>query len=129
MGIWHFLDKLALPLRVVVDVEKPLNHPPPKIPQVDMSVLPDHDIISNHLRRERKFHCPSLFYNLEAESSVANTMVPGHITEPVRIVEVGGFLGDCVLWAGAWLGIGGVKALEVEPVTAATVRLKESLAR
>ena len=39
-------------------------------------------------------------------------------SEPLRAVEVGGFLGDCCLWLAAWLGPERTRALEVEPVHA-----------
>lgn len=39
------------------------------------------------------------------------------------------FLGDCLLWAGGWLGPDRLRALEVEPNVAATARLADSLAQ
>lgn len=49
-------------------------------------------------------------------------------SSPFIAVEVGGFLGDCLLWLTAYLGPSAVRALEVEPVAAATRRLHESIA-
>lgn len=123
--IWHFLDKLSLQLHVLVEVKSPFDGPAPQLSEVKMSVLPDHDIVSDYVRRMGEFHCPSLFTKLVAEAAAAGTWTG---TAPLRVLEVGGFLGDCLIWAAAWLGPARLKALEIEPVAPATRRLAETLA-
>eukprot|EP00401_Gymnodinium_catenatum_P006646 CAMPEP_0117592474 /NCGR_PEP_ID=MMETSP0784-20121206/72095_1 /TAXON_ID=39447 /ORGANISM="" /LENGTH=548 /DNA_ID=CAMNT_0005394285 /DNA_START=96 /DNA_END=1738 /DNA_ORIENTATION=+ len=123
--LWHFLDKLSLPIIVSVKVDVPRGAAVPHMAEVKMSVLPDRDLVSDHVRRMRDFHCPGFFRRLAVEASEAWSVADG----PVRVVEVGGFLGDCLLWMLAWLGPERLRALEVEPVAAATERLKDSLAR
>mmetsp|Transcript_7381 Transcript_7381/g.20666 ORF Transcript_7381/g.20666 Transcript_7381/m.20666 type:complete len:597 (+) Transcript_7381:24-1814(+) len=122
--VWHFLDKLSLPLTVSVPV-KPLNGATiePHLPRLEMSVIPDRDIISDHVRNNLEFHCPVSFMELITERAEASPH------EVLRVVEVGGFTGDCLLWAAAWLGPGRLRALEVEPVAAATAQLQRTLAR
>eukprot|EP00927_Polykrikos_kofoidii_P076907 TRINITY_DN73921_c0_g1_i1.p1 TRINITY_DN73921_c0_g1~~TRINITY_DN73921_c0_g1_i1.p1 ORF type:complete len:641 (-),score=92.36 TRINITY_DN73921_c0_g1_i1:89-2011(-) len=127
--LWHFLDKLSLKLRVMIDVRKPTAGSAPKIPVIEMAVLPDRDIISDHIRRTESFHCPIEFVELVGEAAAATGGNDAGSGEILRVVEVGGFLGDCLLWAAAWLGPRRIRALELEPVAAATSRLEASLSR
>jgi len=123
--IWHFLDKLSLPLQVTVQVQAPEGYLRlPAVPQLSMRLLPDHDIISDHIRRTATFHCPGHFMQLVGQAAASKS----DDNLPLRIAEVGGFLGDCILWAVAWLGTKRLRALEVEPVAAAMARFKQSLA-
>eukprot|EP00445_Apocalathium_hangoei_P079626 CAMPEP_0204185886 /NCGR_PEP_ID=MMETSP0361-20130328/55669_1 /ASSEMBLY_ACC=CAM_ASM_000343 /TAXON_ID=268821 /ORGANISM="Scrippsiella Hangoei, Strain SHTV-5" /LENGTH=638 /DNA_ID=CAMNT_0051146153 /DNA_START=1 /DNA_END=1917 /DNA_ORIENTATION=- len=137
--VFHFLDKLSLQLVVDVVVDPPNPMPSedmlgramgPAINQVKMSVLPDRDIISDHIRRTGTFHCPFTFKQQLLEAAAQSFNNAGVSDgEVLRVVEVGGFLGDCILWATAWLGPSRIRALEVEPVGAATSRFRESVAR
>eukprot|EP00931_Biecheleriopsis_adriatica_P062849 TRINITY_DN37967_c0_g1_i2.p1 TRINITY_DN37967_c0_g1~~TRINITY_DN37967_c0_g1_i2.p1 ORF type:complete len:592 (-),score=103.79 TRINITY_DN37967_c0_g1_i2:130-1905(-) len=128
--LWHFLDKLSLPLHVPLQVDIPPlleqeGAPPSKIPTVEMSVLPDRDIISDTIRRTLEFHCPAAFKNV-AWQAVRDARRGSSV---LRVVEVGGFLGDCLLWMAAWVGPEHLQALEVEPVAAATARLRKTLSK
>lgn len=126
---WHLLDKLSLPLRVNVGVEPPSikvgSAPPSEVPKIWMSVLPDRDIISDYVRRNHQFHCSPAFQEVLANISQESTSEGRALT----ILEVGGFLGDCLLWAVAWLGPERIRALEVEPAAVAMAQFSESLAR
>ncbi|CAE8637775.1 unnamed protein product, partial [Polarella glacialis] len=122
--VWHLLDKLSLDLRVQVEVHAPFGMTGvAHMPSLWMSLLPGRDIVSDSVRNTGEFHCPGLFRQLVATAASAQ---PAEST--LRVVEVGGFLGDCLLWAGAYLGPDRLQALEVEPVAAATSRLRQSLA-
>ncbi|CAK0806046.1 unnamed protein product [Prorocentrum cordatum] len=123
--VWHFLDKLALPAAVSVSVEPPPSaSAPPFVPQLRMWVLPDHDVVSDYVRWRTSFHCPAAFTGLAGAVAAARSGPD----ELLRVVEVGGFLGDCLLWLAGWLGPESTRALEVEPVAAASARLLRSAA-
>uniref|UniRef100_A0A7S4QEA7 Uncharacterized protein n=1 Tax=Alexandrium monilatum TaxID=311494 RepID=A0A7S4QEA7_9DINO len=122
--VWHYLDKLSLPLSVLVPVQTRKGATSePHLPRLEMSVLPDRDLISDHVRNTHNFHCPGSFMDLLTHEAEAR---PGEL---LWVVEVGGFLGDCLLWAAGWLGPQRLRALEVEPVAGATSRLQQTLAR
>lgn len=137
--VWHYLDKLTLPLQVAIEVGAPLSlqgsvsgsqkRRAPQSSEVQMSVLPDRDLISDHIRRTREFHCPNTFKELIAALANGRDEGEGQSADVLKLVEVGGFLGDCILWALAWLGPHQILALEVEPVAAAMARFRESLVR
>jgi len=121
---WHFLDKLTLDRSVILEVSAPQElQVEPAIPRLRMAVLPDRDIISDHVRWQQRFHCPAIFKSTFAEAWLRRP-VGSH---RLFLVEVGGFLGDCLLWAGAVVGPGHMRALEVEPVAAATAEFTKSL--
>jgi len=118
---WHLLDKLSLDIRVSVSVNVAEDVTKPAFSDVSMAVLPDRDIVSTDVRRKKVFHCPEAFKAQLVEIAASTS------EGALRVVEVGGYLGDCLLWAAAWLGPDRLHGLEVEPVAAATMRLTQSL--
>lgn len=120
---WHLLDKIALATVVTVHVApspalglmlEPLQS------RMHMSLIPDRDTVSDHVRSHGQFHCHKAFRTQIAE------LIAEQTEAEIAIVDVGGYLGDCILWAWAWLGPR-LRALLVEPVEAATVELARSL--
>lgn len=125
--VWHLLDKLASASEVLVPVSPPVHATavPAWRKEVRMAVVPDHDPVSDHIRQRQSFHCPEEFYENLEEVASPQIAAGTHVV----VVEVGGYTGDCLLWAGGWLGPGRLRALEVEPVAIATARLHQSLVR
>lgn len=139
--IFHFLEKLSLALVVNISIQIPTIetlrfrlqgsfgdvfkwYPGPAVPFVQMSVLPGRDIISDKVRSTKEFHCPTSFMHL-----LGIVVDKSPRISPLRVVEVGGFLGDCVLWAMGVLGPSRMRAMEIEPVQAAMRRFKQTLNR
>eukprot|EP00929_Paragymnodinium_shiwhaense_P054207 TRINITY_DN27161_c0_g1_i1.p1 TRINITY_DN27161_c0_g1~~TRINITY_DN27161_c0_g1_i1.p1 ORF type:complete len:610 (+),score=100.51 TRINITY_DN27161_c0_g1_i1:115-1830(+) len=123
--VWQLLDKLSLPN--VVPLRCTGWGSEQTSPVVHMSVLPDRDLVSDSVRFQRLFHCPRSVRAFLVKAS-ATKKKQEESTRPTTFVEVGGFLGDCMLWAGGGLGKD-LKGLEIEPVAAATNRMHESLQR
>eukprot|EP00929_Paragymnodinium_shiwhaense_P019357 TRINITY_DN13231_c0_g1_i4.p1 TRINITY_DN13231_c0_g1~~TRINITY_DN13231_c0_g1_i4.p1 ORF type:complete len:582 (-),score=110.86 TRINITY_DN13231_c0_g1_i4:544-2289(-) len=122
--VWHLLDKLSMELKVPVTIKKPSGSSiAPVHERLHVHVVPDRDPVAEHVRQEQALHCPAIFRQALREAVDARAD-DGAI---IRIVEVGGYMGDCALWATAWLGPRRVRVLEVEPVSAATSRLQRSV--
>jgi len=85
-----------------------------------MSILPYRDVVSDHIRATGTVHCPRRFQMLVIDA-VAKHQAHGN---PVRVVELGAFLGDCVLWAAA--SFTAVAAVAVEPFAEAARQLRRS---
>jgi len=121
--IWHFLDKLSLELHISLDIRSPSDEASkPILNTIKMALVPDRDMVADSIRRTLTFHCPRIFREA-FEKTVQDAPL-----SLITLVEVGGYLGDCLLWAAAWLGPSRLRALEVEPVASATARLSESIA-
>lgn len=131
--VWHLLEKLSLENSVTLPVIVPEGcranfascNPSlaAVMPTIELSLLPGHDAVSDSVRELFDFHCGR---DVKHTITTAASEASGH---NFFFVEVGGFLGDCLLWAGAFLGPARFRALEVEPNVAATGRLLESASR
>eukprot|EP00401_Gymnodinium_catenatum_P005867 CAMPEP_0117598064 /NCGR_PEP_ID=MMETSP0784-20121206/75201_1 /TAXON_ID=39447 /ORGANISM="" /LENGTH=523 /DNA_ID=CAMNT_0005400497 /DNA_START=103 /DNA_END=1674 /DNA_ORIENTATION=+ len=121
---WYFLDKLTLPQVVPVRVSPPRGTDPSSLHRqvIHMFVMPGRDLVSDYVRRTATFHCPSVF------GDELTQVGQGELRQRTcyTVAEVGGYLGDCLLWASAWLGPR-LCTLLVEPVSAATKRYASSL--
>jgi len=76
---------------------------------IPVSIPEGRGVIPMRLRNDLSFHCPASFLNV-----VKHVLHEYH--GPIRVVEVGGFTGDCVLWADSPVdGEHRVRSLEIEP--------------
>eukprot|EP00747_Dinoflagellata_sp_TGD_P077807 gnl/TRDRNA2_/TRDRNA2_159759_c0_seq3.p1 gnl/TRDRNA2_/TRDRNA2_159759_c0~~gnl/TRDRNA2_/TRDRNA2_159759_c0_seq3.p1 ORF type:complete len:517 (+),score=60.92 gnl/TRDRNA2_/TRDRNA2_159759_c0_seq3:105-1553(+) len=111
--LWLLLDRFMLP-KIVPVMDEAWQFP------ILVAVLPDCDEVSMHLLSKREVHCPTPVRLLLRH--IVEGALPGR---GMRFVEVGGFIGDCALWA---VYDRSFHVLEIEPHAQATAALQTSLA-
>lgn len=79
-------------------------------------------LISNRIRSTHRAYCLQLF-----QDEVLRLASEGAPRGPLRLVEAGPHIGDCLLWAAAALGPG-ARGLAVEPIAQVVDRFRRSIA-